>query len=161
MHVDRIMRRLIAGATASLAVLAMASPAMASSAAPAASRGDGQAVAATFDCDTGYWCVIYDGLVNESKNSVSNWENLGSGGWRNEDYGIWNDMKSGWYLRLWYLPGYKGAHVCIDPGVKIANLAGYVFDESNSTDAGWGSLVQDDVASDTVNQSKCTDPIGS
>jgi hypothetical protein len=70
-------------------------------------------------------------------------------------------MKSGWYLRLWYLPGYKGAHVCIDPGVEIANLDGHVFDESNSTDAGWGSSVQDDVASDTVNQSKRTDPIGS
>lgn len=160
MRVGRISRKLIVGATASLAVLAMVSPAMASSAAPRTSRGAGQA-AATFSCDTGYWCVIYHGVVNESKDSVSNWENLGSGGWRNEDDGIWNDMKPGWYLRLWYSPDYKGAHVCIDPGVKIANLAGYVFDESNNTDTGWHHPVKDDVASDTVNQSKCTDPLGS
>jgi hypothetical protein len=106
-----------------------------------------------FYCD--FRSTSYSSLCFESQGKESNWNNNGLT-CRSHDESMAND--TGYYLRLYYGPNAGGAWVCLDKGEQKSNLAGYTFNNGSGL-SGYGSKVEDNVASSYLSQGKCTNGI--
>jgi hypothetical protein len=107
----------------------------------------------SFYCD--FSLTSYRGLCFESQGNNSNWNNNGLA-CRNHDESIAND--TGFYLRLYYGPNASGAWVCLNKTRAISSLAGIKFNNGKGL-SGYGSNVENDVASSYLSQGKCTNGI--
>jgi Peptidase inhibitor family I36 len=142
----KLIFKSITGTMAVAAVLALGSPAMAST--------DSKNAALAFPCSAGYFCLYTANNWTGSELKVNTSQpNLGS--FRNTDNSEANGVGP---VRLYYSPNYGGAWVCTISGLAITPLSDYTFNNGSGL-AGYGQNIANNVASIKVGGSACTNPI--
>lgn len=152
---------LVATSSAALAIGSPASPgrALASSSRMAHNavmlEADAPGAQAAVHCSSGNFCDYI--LPNYGGTCYSTPESQTSlAGCRNRDESIANGSAD--VVRMFYSPNFAGAWVCINPGTQFANLSGYRFNNGPHR-AGYGSPVEDDVASIQFGTGRCGNPL--